>query len=1165
MKKILLALSLALSFGVLNAQVIQVGGPITQKGKLPTLSNFVGMPSYDKQLQEFEDSINDANKVGPWRFGYNHTVDLGLNNSGNWINLPNGDRIWRIGIKSKDAISMNLMFDDFYIPQGAFMHVFNPDYSSVLGAYAYHNNNVESVFGTELVEGDKIIVEYYEPAAVNGQGRLNIGTVTHGYRELSLYAEHMIKGINDAGDCNIDVLCPLGIGWEDQIQSVAMIVSGGNGACTGALINNTCEDGTTYFLTADHCLGGNNAPSTMNWAFRFNWHSPTPSCATTTPSANGPYSETAYGAALRANDGGSDFALLELTTLDPDTAAAWGLYYAGWDRTGTPATSVVGIHHPSGDIKKICEDVNGVTQQTWGGAQTWRVADWDDGVTEPGSSGSPLFDQNGRIVGQLYGGSAACSGTNDNGAPDYYGCFHVSWTGGGTNTTRLSNWLDPGCDATITQLDGYDPNQPTLPDDAGISVITEPSGTICGSSVTPEFTLKNYGTNNLTSVDIDYDFDGGAPTTMNWTGNLAPGATQVITLGASSPGNGPHTFNAVTSSPNGNTDSNPANDNASSSFTLIVNGELVDFNIDVDCWGSEIDWELEDAGLNVVASGGPYADGQPNGGGSTSTTFCLDTGCYTFTINDSYGDGMYGSQYGSCSVDGYYNFTNANGDTLIEILAANSDFGNSETQQMCVVAANLNADFTYSPTSVCVGETVDFTDASSGIPTSWTWTINGGTPSSSSSQNVTGVVFNTAGTYDVILDVNDGTTTSSITQSITVNNPPSVSGASTDISCFGANDGTAMVTASGTGPFTYLWSNSSTGASLSNLSAGIYSVDVTDASGCVETTSVIVSEPAELLITNSTSTDASCGANDGSINLTVTGGTGSYQFSSDGGVTFSTANPITNLGAGSYNVVVEDQNGCQVSTTIAVNNPNSPTISGVVTDETCDGDCDGEIDVTVSGGTAPYTYSWCQGSTTEDLINLCPMSCDLTVVDANNCLTVTNFTVGAGMAYPSASASADNDTVYLNTGATINFSNNSSGGSAVNWDFGDANTSTSNNPSHTYSAAGTYQVVLTSSNGPCSDSDTITIVVLEVDAVIEYDDTNWSVYPNPAESLLTIELNHLNANSGVMVYGVDGKLVYNRNLNTLNSTIDVSEWAKGSYVIRLISDSSISHRNVIVK
>ena len=147
------------------------------------------------------------------------------------------------------------------------MHLYDEKKTNKVGAYTARNNRSDGELGTELVHGDKIIVEYYEPSNVSGQGTFTICNVIHGYRSLNIIQKDLAKALNSSGDCNIDVNCPLGNGWDNEIRSVAMIVVGGSGICTGALINNTCDDGTTYFLTANHCTGG----STGSWAFRFNW------------------------------------------------------------------------------------------------------------------------------------------------------------------------------------------------------------------------------------------------------------------------------------------------------------------------------------------------------------------------------------------------------------------------------------------------------------------------------------------------------------------------------------------------------------------------------------------------------------------------------------------------------------------------------------------------------------------------------------------------------------------------------------------------------------------------------------------------------------------------------------------------------------------------------
>ena len=511
------------------AQVTDLGGPIAWKS---SFQNNVAVPvekmqAFDLAAIQAEDAINDQNKSTPWRFGYKHATNFNLTNAGAWQMTPEG-RIWRIELTSAGAMTINLLLEDMYLPQGAQLYLYDKAGTNRVGAYTARNNNEDKVLGTELVHGDHIVVEYFEPNAVAGQGTLTIAHVIHGYRSLTRVQKDLQKGLNDSGACNVDVNCPLGDPWRNQIRSVAMIAVGGNGICTGALINNTCNDGTPYFLTANHCLGG----GTSNWAFRFNWESPdgTESCATSSPSTNPgpPYDQTLNGATILESGNQADHALLRITNMVVQDAIDWGLYYAGWNHSDVNNTSnvssAIGIHHPSGDVKKICQELQAPYHNTAGGASVWFIDNWDSGVTEPGSSGSPLFDQNGRIIGQLYGGAAACSGTNDNGQYDYYGRLGVSWGLG------ISDHLAPSaCGTAPLVLDGYDPNPAT----AGIS---RPVPAI-DFSVSPNpsngsFTLSFAGGNAVTGTLVVTDISGR----VVYTTDLSEAASAKIVLNDASNG-----------------------------------------------------------------------------------------------------------------------------------------------------------------------------------------------------------------------------------------------------------------------------------------------------------------------------------------------------------------------------------------------------------------------------------------------------------------------------------------------------------------------------------------------------------------------------------------------------------------------------------------------------
>ena len=902
MKKIIIPFFFLLFSLSLYCQTINLGNPLSWNGKV-SLQNIPEktMTGFNQSTVDSEDNINDALKDRPWRFGYKYDVNYNLNNSGSWKILPNGDKIWQLVIECKDALTVNLLFQNFHLPKGAYLYLYDIDQTNRVGAYTSNNNRTDGELGSELVHGEKIIVEYVEPAEVKESGRFTISNVIHGYRTLAPIEKNLLRALNSSGDCNIDVNCPLGNGWDSEIRSVAMIVVGGSGICTGALVNNTCNDGSTYFLTANHCLGG----STGSWAFRFNWESPpgTESCATTAGSVDPgpPYDQTANGATILVNSAASDFALLEINNMTLTNAQNWNCFYAGWDASDlTTVTQATGIHHPSGDVKKICRENDAPYHSTNGGAATWYITQWEQGVTEPGSSGSPLFDQNHRIIGQLYGGAAACAGTVNNNQYDYYGRMGVSWNNG------IDNYLaSTSCGVTTLTDDGWDPNTPTLPDDAGISTVTSPQGPYCVDNFDPEITLRNYGTNNLTTVSINYDIDGTTNNFYSWTGNLAPGGTEIITLPNMISTPGSHTFNAYSFLPNGNTDSNPLNDAASANYSATIGGQDILVQINTDCWGSEITWTIEDSNSNILASGGPYSD--VAGGELITETICLADDCYDFIINDSYGDGMYGSQWGSCSVDGDYTITHVyTGTVLASTIATNADFGNQEINSFCVTPptiCGMNVSSSINNPQ-CQGIdngsiSVAVSGGAPGYSYNWGTLLGDSSTISNLSPGIYSIVISDSLQCDTIISYN-----------LNYSTVLSLSNSSYDISCYGANDGSVSVTPSGSSVYSYDWGSGFNNVSgLSGLSAGIYTVIVTDTNGCMQTTSFnIIEPPANQVSYNYT-------MNDLMVYFTNTSSVGANSWDFGDGSTSSSSNPFhTYASNGTYNTCLNLTTSCGVIT-----------------------------------------------------------------------------------------------------------------------------------------------------------------------------------------------------------------------------------------------------------
>lgn len=443
----------------INAQVTNEGAPKSWRIENPKQLDAIVMPAFDLEKITKEDEANSQRKDMPFRFGYEFITDYSLTNSGTWQTLPNGDRIWKIRFFSEGAKTMNFVLTNFNLPEGSSLYLYNNNRTDVLGAYTSSQNSEEKVLGTWLISGEDVWIEYYEPKRVKNQGNFAITKVVHGYRSSNDFMKNNNKNLNDSDICNYDVDCNTGNLSVDELKeinkkSVGIIIVGNSGFCSGALINNTNNDGAPYFLTANHCLDGNPS-SVSQWAFRFNWISPNPVCSGSTPSTdNFPnYYQTASGASVKARREESDFCLVQINTVFP---FEWDIVFAGWDRTSNVPPSTFGIHHPSGDIMKICLDNNPPTSNN-NGILVWTVNNWDLGVTEGGSSGSPLFNNSGRIIGQLLGGDAACSGTTDNGGSDNYGRLNISWNAGNSPSSRLREWLDPN-NTGASVVDYYRPN-----------------------------------------------------------------------------------------------------------------------------------------------------------------------------------------------------------------------------------------------------------------------------------------------------------------------------------------------------------------------------------------------------------------------------------------------------------------------------------------------------------------------------------------------------------------------------------------------------------------------------------------------------------------------------------------------------------------------------------
>ncbi|NNC95734.1 MAG: hypothetical protein HKN92_09245, partial [Chitinophagales bacterium] len=357
-------------------------------------------------------------------------------------------------------------------------------------------------------------------------------------------------------------------------------------------------------------------------------------------------------------------------------------------------------------------------------------------------------------------------------------------------------------------------------------------------------------------------------------------------------------------------------------------------------------------------------------------------------------------------------------------------------------------------------------------------------------------IFNlTAGKYYVT--VTDFSLCATV-DSIIITEPAalSLSETHTDVSCNGGSDGSIDITPSGgTGPFTYDWDHivgTDDGEDVNTLAAGTYNVTVTDANSCTAASSVVITEPAVLALSE-THTDVSCnGGSDGSIDITPSGGTVPFTYDWDHIVGTDDGEDVNTLAAGTYNVTVTDVNSCTASSSVVITEPAVLALSETHTDVSCNGGSDGSIDITPSGGTGPFTYDWDHIVGTddgEDVNTLAAGTYNVTVTDANSCAASNSIVITE----PAVLALSETHTdVSCNGGSDGSIDITPSGGTGpftYDWDH---IVGTDDGEDVNTLAAGTYNVTVTDVNS-CTASNSI---VITEPAVLALSETHTDVSCN---------------------------------------------------------------------
>ncbi len=350
-----------------------------------------------------------------------------------------------------------------------------------------------------------------------------------------------------------------------------------------------------------------------------------------------------------------------------------------------------------------------------------------------------------------------------------------------------------------------------------------------------------------------------------------------------------------------------------------------------------------------TTSGTPNYQYQWSPGGATSSSVNnLSPGTYQVTVTDA----------NTCTDSESYTITQPT--ALLATASKTSNYNGRDIS--CIGANDGSANVTFS------GGTA---------PYQISWSPDGQTTASISGLS--------PGTYTAtITDANGCQKTSSVTLA----NPPALTSSHTQInvSCYGGSDGSINLTNGGGTPgYTYSWSNGQTTQDITSLSAGTYTVIISDLNGCTKNHSVTITQPSAPLTLTSTQVDVLCfGNSTGSIDISVSGGTAGYTYSWSNN---SVSQDISNLVAGSYTLTTTDSKNCSTQMTITISQPAAPLSSNIIeTDIDCFGASTGQVDLTVSGGTSPYFYSWDNAVQTQDLNSLLPGQYIVTITDNNGCL-----------------------------------------------------------------------------------------------------------------------------------------------------------------------------------
>lgn len=422
------------------------------------------------------------------------------------------------------------------------------------------------------------------------------------------------------------------------------------------------------------------------------------------------------------------------------------------------------------------------------------------------------------------------------------------------------------------------------------------------------------------------------------------------------------------------------------------------------------------------------------------------------------------------------------------------------------------------------------------------------------------------GTYCVTVTDTNGCMDSTcfFVDSSTIVGPMIVTAVVNDLACFGDSSGSIDLTVSGgITPYSYNWSNGATSQDLTGLAAGVYTVTVTDSDTSNFIDSFTVIQPSEIVITDIITPPSSGLANDGAIDISVSGGFAPYTFAWNTG---DVSEDLDSLVIGLYTLTVTDSSGCEVVALFQVDTIPALQVVGIAGDVTCLSTNNGMVDITVIGGLPPFSFSWSNGATSEDISGLSAGIYTVTVTDSVAQTAVYTDSVGSNPVHPNPTVGPISGPASVQAWTSYNYSVPVSIGSSFDWGIlgGTITGSASNAATAQWNGGptGVIHVTETDANG-CFASDSMEVSIIFV-GVEESHENAVMVYPNPAADLLNVVLPQTLKGATVRLIHISGAVVYDAMSNDLFCGIAVDQLPKGHYTLQLQSGALIINHPVVV-